>query len=149
MSSQVRLLPSKRSSGLRFLDAAAEKHIIPALESGRPLIMLEDRYVRIYDGLHEQFLLQWKYLVNVDKEAHSITIRSSNPAGGVHLDSVYAAMQGFGEYEERMKALAAELKEVIFEPRFKLRGGQLPLYEFDEVSIMKLRMFRTMLIISI
>lgn len=120
---------------LHYADAAHHKRNIPALATGRPLIMLEERYVSIEHALHEQFILQWKHLVNIDREAQSITIRSKSPAGGMDLDSVFKVMESFGEVEKLMRELAGDLKEVIFEPRFKLTRGELALFEFEEVRV--------------
>lgn len=120
---------------LCLADAADHKRNIPALATGRPLIMLEERYVTIQHALHEQFIIQWRHLVNVDKEARSITIQSKSPADGMDLDSVFKAMEAFGDVEKLMKELAHDLREVIFEPRFKLTSGELPLFEFEDVSV--------------
>lgn len=96
--------------------------------------MLEERYVMAQSALHEQFVLQWKYLVKVDQEVQSVTITAKNPGGGLNLDNVFQAMQAFGDTDKLMKELADDLRQAIFEPRFKLTKGELPLFEFQEVS---------------
>lgn len=97
--------------------------------------MLEERYVKLQGDLHDSFIEQWKFLVNVDIENHSVTIRPENENdGGIELDFVFAAMEAFKETDKLMKELAEELKHAIFGPRFKLTHGELPLFEFDQVS---------------